>query len=212
MTTLTTDQLAELKRLAQATKNHTRDPESHPDVEGAFIAACSPDVVLALAERAGALDNAMQMALASAEAECAELRARVAELSALNEELQEDNAEAHERQYQSDKRVADLEAVLAIHEQDAKDAAGELMLELPEPGSVMAKLMIVNRLLKYERDAAREEGRKEGREAERAAVLALLSQRAAMADALVRFGGNGGGVLRGVAEEIERGEQEAGDV
>jgi len=36
---------------------------------------------------------------------------------------------------------------------DLKDAAGELLVPIPDPGTYMAKLMLANRLLKNERDA-----------------------------------------------------------
>jgi len=38
---------------------------------------------------------------------------------------------------------------------DLKDASGELLVPIPDPGTYMAKLMIANRLLSRERDALR---------------------------------------------------------
>jgi hypothetical protein len=44
----------------------------------------------------------------------------------------------------------EVKAKLEVHENDLQLAAGELMLPLPEPGSNMARVCGVNRLLKYE--------------------------------------------------------------
>jgi len=46
----------------------------------------------------------------------------------------------------------EVKAKLEVHENFFQLAAGELMLPLPEPGSDMARVCVVNRLLKYEID------------------------------------------------------------
>jgi len=46
----------------------------------------------------------------------------------------------------------EVEAKLEVYENDLQLAAGELMLPLPELGSDMARVCVVNRLLKYEID------------------------------------------------------------
>ena len=45
-------------------------------------------------------------------------------------------------------RISELEAKLAVHEQDLADAAGELKVPLPEPGSMVAKLLHANVMLR----------------------------------------------------------------
>ena len=55
------------------------------------------------------------------------------------------------------KQRDELNAELAQYNQDMKDAAGELLVEMPRPGTDMAKVMIANRLLRNERDAFRAE-------------------------------------------------------
>jgi hypothetical protein len=54
-------------------------------------------------------------------------------------------------------RLEETERQLAIHEQDLTDAAGELMIQVPEPGTDIAKMMHANRMLKYQIDDKREE-------------------------------------------------------
>lgn len=50
--------------------------------------------------------------------------------------------------------IADLERQVAAYRQDMKDAAGELRIELPEPGTLISKMLIANVLLKGQlRDA-----------------------------------------------------------
>lgn len=45
--------------------------------------------------------------------------------------------------------------LLQAHHKDLADAAGELMVPMPEPGTTMAKLLRANRLMRKERDDAR---------------------------------------------------------
>lgn len=49
----------------------------------------------------------------------------------------------------------DAGAEVAKHRKDLADAAGELLLPIPEPGTPMAKMMRANRLMRDERDALR---------------------------------------------------------
>lgn len=49
-----------------------------------------------------------------------------------------------------------LEA-LKLHQEDLELAAGELMVDLPEPGTVIARLLRANRLMRKERDQAKNE-------------------------------------------------------
>jgi hypothetical protein len=49
----------------------------------------------------------------------------------------------------------DIRARLDRHEADLAEAAGELMVPLPEPGSVAAKLMRANTIMRRERDTLR---------------------------------------------------------
>jgi hypothetical protein len=50
--------------------------------------------------------------------------------------------------------VDHLRMLLATHERDLQDAAGELMIPIPEPGTSAAKLLSANALMRAERDAA----------------------------------------------------------
>jgi len=57
------------------------------------------------------------------------------------------------------KQGVELDAVkkdLAQARQDLKDAAGELMVDMPEPGTVMAKVIIANVLMRKQRDEAKQ--------------------------------------------------------
>jgi len=65
--------------------------------------------------------------------------------------LVEDNYTENVKQY-----VMQLEKSLDVHMQDLVDAAGELMVEMPEPGTVVSKLLRANNLMRRERDAARQ--------------------------------------------------------
>lgn len=50
-----------------------------------------------------------------------------------------------------------LRARAAVFEKDLSDAAGELLVDVPEPGSVVAKLLTANILLRRENDKLRDE-------------------------------------------------------
>ena len=52
--------------------------------------------------------------------------------------------------------IGDLVAEVERLRQDRKDAAGELMVELPEPRTDAAKMLAANRLLRAERERLRE--------------------------------------------------------
>lgn len=47
-------------------------------------------------------------------------------------------------------RVAELERLAAVREDDDRRAAGELLIEVPAPGTDLARVMIANRLLRAE--------------------------------------------------------------
>lgn len=53
--------------------------------------------------------------------------------------------------------VWNLQSKLAQHEQDLKDAATDLMVPMPEPGSQDAKMMHANVMMRHQRDVARRE-------------------------------------------------------
>lgn len=52
--------------------------------------------------------------------------------------------------YEQNGKATELRKELDVYKEDLKQAAGELMLPLPEPGSDMARICVVNRLLKYD--------------------------------------------------------------
>lgn len=52
--------------------------------------------------------------------------------------------------------VREQAAELATFRKDLEDAAGELMVPVPAPGSVAAKMLLANRIMFRERDALRE--------------------------------------------------------
>jgi len=51
--------------------------------------------------------------------------------------------------------IEKLRAEVSIRDRDLSDAAGEMVVPIPEPGTVEAKMMIANRLLKAELEAER---------------------------------------------------------
>lgn len=53
--------------------------------------------------------------------------------------------------------VRELREGIGLTEDDVRVAAGELMVEMPEPGSPMARVMVANALIRKERNEANEE-------------------------------------------------------
>ena len=53
--------------------------------------------------------------------------------------------------------VAALRAAIAQYEADARDAAGELLVPIPTPGTDAAKVMVASRIMRGQRDEARAE-------------------------------------------------------
>lgn len=53
--------------------------------------------------------------------------------------------------------VRRLRGALAVIEDDVRVAAGKLLVEMPRPGTPMARVMMANTLMRRERDAANDE-------------------------------------------------------
>ncbi len=79
-------------------------------------------------------------------------------------------------------RNAELESEIAIVRKDVADAATELMVPIPEPGSVAAKMLIANRVLMRERDKSDQEWG-----AERQARILAEEERDALRERLAKL-------------------------
>lgn len=68
---------------------------------------------------------------------------------------QSDRAEQQRVAMESEREAQQARAKLSLALKDIADAAGELMVPLPEPGTLTAKLLAANSILRRERDMAR---------------------------------------------------------
>jgi HAMP domain-containing protein len=77
------------------------------------------------------------------------------EIDSLATEYAEAKTEALRKEVEELKKERDgMGEDLKIHTQDLQDAAGELMVSLPKPGTEAAKMLRANRLIRKERDEA----------------------------------------------------------
>jgi hypothetical protein len=87
-------------------------------------------------------------------------------------------------------RVSELESENATWRKDVEDAAGELLISIPQPGTEAAKMLLANRAMQRERDASDESNatlsRKLGGLSEMLAAYGLPSEPKALAGAIER--------------------------
>lgn len=94
-----------------------------------------------------------------------ELAAKLMEVAGVNVDRNAWRRAAHEAMTERDAARAKLAAAL----NDTADAAGELLVPIPEPGTMVAKLLAANAIMRRERDDARATAREKARD-EAAAV------------------------------------------
>lgn len=88
------------------------------------------------------------------------------------------------------KRIDELESENAQWRKDVEDAAGELLITIPKPGTEASKMLLANRAMRRERDASNESNvsfsRKLGELSEMLAAYGLPSEPKALAGAIER--------------------------
>ena len=90
--------------------------------------------------------------LVETDTDASDARARVAELEA-REQFRDLAAEVDTGEPVDALLTRTLSARVAELEADVKAAAGELLVEIPEPGSVVARLLLANTAMRRQRDA-----------------------------------------------------------